>query len=335
MTAPRVDIILPVYNAVTTLERAFASLEAQTLREWECVVIDDGSTDATLALCAQWARRDGRVRVLSIAHGGIVHALNVGLTEARAPFTARMDADDESLPERLARQSEFLEANRDIGVASCLVEHVPAHGAQEGFNVYVAWTNSLRTPEEHARNRFIESPLVHPTAMWRRDTDVLEYRESPCWPEDYERWLRLMQAGVRFAKVPEALYRWHDPPERLSRTDERYAVEAFYECKTHYLATGPLAGCAEVGVWGAGRPTRKRAAMLERHGIRIAFYVDIDPRKTGKKIDGRPVLTPAELANAPEIPLLSYVGARGAREIIRAQLANSRYREGENFWCVA
>ncbi len=335
MTTPCVEIILPVYNAAATLDRALASLCAQTMPAWECLLVDDGSTDATPDLCAQWARRDARVRVLSCAHGGIVRALNTGLAAAHAPFVARMDADDESLPARLARQLELLEANPDLGVASCLVAHVPVHGEQQGFNVYVEWTNSLRTPEEHARNRFIESPLVHPTAMWRREAAPVHYRESPCWPEDYDLWLRLMQAGVKFAKVPEVLYRWHDPPERLSRTCARYSVDAFYECKAYYLAAGPLAGCREVGIWGAGRPTRKRAALLERHGVRIAFYVDIDPRKTGTTIGGRPVLAPADLAGAPDIPLLAYVGSRGARDIIRAHLAGSRYREGENFWCAA
>ena len=337
MAPPRIHIVLPAYNAAATIGRALASLAAQTFEDWECLVVDDGSTDATGGLCAEWAGRDPRMRILTAPHGGIVCALNAGFREARAPLLARMDADDESLPDRLARQVEFLDAHPDIGVAGCLVEHVPAHGAQEGFAVYVEWTNGLRTPEDHALNRFVESPLVHPTAVWRRDCapGAAIYRESPCWPEDYDLWLRLMHAGVRVAKAPAVLYRWHDPPGRLSRTDPRYSVESFYECKTHYLAIGPLAGCAEVGVWGAGRPTRKRAALLERRGIRIAFYVDIDPRKTGKKIGGRPVLAPEELAAAPAVPLLAYVGSRGAREQIRAFLAGTRYREGVDFWCAA
>ncbi|HNR98332.1 MAG TPA: glycosyltransferase [Planctomycetota bacterium] len=337
MTAPRVRSVLPAYNAAATLGRALASLAAQTFADWECLIVDDGSTDATGAVGAEWARRDGRMRMLAAPRGGIVRALNAGFRGADAPLLARMDADDESLPDRLARQVAFLDANPDIGIVSCLVEHVPAHGAQQGFGLYVDWTNGLRTPEDHALNRFVESPLVHPTAVWRRDCapGAALYRESPRWPEDYDLWLRLMHAGVKAAKVPAVLYRWHDPPGRLSRTDPRYSVESFYECKAHYLAIGPLADRSEVGVWGAGRPARLRAALLERHGVRIRFYVDIDPRKTGKKIAGRPVLAPEDLAAAPPVPLLAYVGSRGARQRIRAFLARMRRREGVDFWCAA
>ena len=335
---PAVSILLPVYNAAATLERALDSIAAQTFADWELIAVDDGSTDASAALLGAWAARDARVRVITAAHRGIAAALNAGLAAARGPRIARMDADDVMLPDRLGAQCAFLDAHGGTGVVSCLAEHAATHGRQEGFEVYVRWVNSILAPREHLLNRFIESPLVHPTAMWRREiTECFgPYDETQPWPEDYELWLRLMDAGVVFAKVPQTLYRWYDMPRRLSRIDPRYGVEAFYALKATYLARGPLAGAAGAGVWGAGRTTRARAALLERHGIAIRYYVDIDPHRRGTAIDGRPVMMPEELiAGAPDVPLLSYVASRGARDLIRARLAGTRFREGENFWCVA
>ena len=332
-----VQIVMPVYNAAGTLPRALDSLQAQTFQKWECIVVDDGSIDDSPAILKHYQNRDKRFRVVSKQHAGIVQALNTGLDRCSAPFVARMDADDESLPRRLEQQLALLDSHPGIGVASCLVKHGQTHKTQRGYNLYVEWTNAIITPEAHYLNRFIESPLAHPTVMFRGE--LIErsggYREHPCWPEDYELWLRWMQAGVTFAKVPEILYHWTDYPERLSRTDQRYSTEAFYACKTAYLAKGPLAHATTVGIWGAGRITRKRAALLESYGYTIQFYVDIDPDKIGRQVCGVPVLAPETLAQMPDIPLLAYVGSRGAREAIRRRLKDTRYIEGVNFWCVA
>src|SRR2546425_6870649 len=90
------------------------------------------------------------------------------------------------------------------------------------------------------------------------------YREGD-FPEDYELWLRWLDAGVTMAKVPRVLLTWNDAPERLSRTDRRYDVEAFYRCKAFYLARWlkrHVDASRPLLVWGAGRPTRKRAEHL-------------------------------------------------------------------------
>jgi hypothetical protein len=162
------------------------------------------------------------------------------------------------------------------------------------------------------------------------------YRDGD-FPEDYELLLRWAAAGVRMATVPRVLLTWFDSPGRLSRTDPRYAVEAFYRLKAEYLAR-ELAGrrpARPVLVWGAGRPTRKRAAHLETHGVAIAGYVDIDPAKTGRRVAGRPVLAPDALPPPGAAIVLGYVGTRGARELIRARLAARGYVEGDDFLMCA
>lgn len=338
--SPRVSVILPAYNAAATLERAIASVRAQTFPGWELLVVDDGSTDATSAIVENFARRDPRIRVLSRPHGGIVAALNAGIDVARGELIARMDADDEAHPDRFVEQIALLDRTPGLGLASCLVEFGGDRVANAGYALHVDWINSLVSPDDIALNRFVESPLAHPSVMFRRST--LErhggYRAGD-FPEDYDLWLRWLDADVRMEKVPHGLLRWNDPPSRLSRTDGRYSAEAFFRLKAEWIARAVCRAAAgrALWVWGAGRPTRKRAAELEKHGVAIAGYIDIDPKKATPALGGRgaPVLHASALPAAGDAFVLGYVSSRGARDLIRAALRVAQFEEGRDFLMCA
>ncbi|MHC1764764.1 MAG: glycosyltransferase [Verrucomicrobiia bacterium] len=332
-------MVLPAFDAVQTLPRALRSLQAQSLASWELIVVDDGSADGTLGLANGFAADDPRISVISRSHGGIVSALNSGLAQARAPFIARMDADDEAHPERLALQAEYLNRHPEIGLVGCLVDFGGDRASAGGYALHVDWINQLVAPENISLQRFVESPFAHPSVMFRRE--LVEphggYRESD-FPEDYELWLRWLDAGVRMAKVPRALLTWHDSPGRLSRRSLRYRPDAFYQCKAVYLARWLRTNVdpwRRVLVWGAGRPTRKRAAHLLAHGVAISGYIDIDPRKIGRELGGLPVIGPEEIPAAESCFVLGYVGKRGARELARTHLQSRGFVEGRDFLMAA
>lgn len=356
---PAVSVVLPVRNGAATLARAVASVRAQTLAAWELVLVDDGSTDGTAEIAAAAARADARVRVMRPAAGaaGIVAALNTGMAAARGRWIARLDADDAMHPERLAAQLALGEGGAggrgvaagagaragadggEIGVVGCRVEFGGDRATNAGYALHVDWLNTLTTPEEIALNRFVEAPLAHPSVMFRRElAERLGGYRDGAFPEDYELWLRWLDAGVRMAKVPRVLTTWHDGPGRLSRTDPRYAPEAFFRLKAGWIARelARSGGGRPVWVWGAGRPTRKRAAALTAHGVAIAGYIDVDPKKLGRLGGtGAPVIGPDALPPAGEITVLGYVAARGARELCRAALVARGYAEGREFWLCA
>ena len=335
---PLVSIVLPVRNGASTLGRAVTSLMAQTFRDWELIAVNDGSDDETPEILAGAARHDARVRIIKPQKRGLVTALNAGVAAARGDFIARMDADDESHRERLAEQVAMLQRDPNLGVAGCFVTYGGHRAAGEGYARHVDWLNSLVTPAQIALNRFIESPHAHPSVMFRRELVEKHggYREGD-FPEDYELWLRWLDAGVRMAKVPRELLVWHDSPSRLSRADARYAPEAFYRVKAPWIAREleRIGGGRTVWVWGAGRPTRQRAAELAKHRVLFAGYIDIDPKKTGRKVSGIPVISPAELPPPGAGFVLGYVASRGARELSRAELVHRGHAEGRDFLMCA
>lgn len=333
------SVLIPVFNAADSLKGVLADLRAQTLREWEAVFVDDGSTDGSSRHLDHAALADPRIHVLHMPHGGIATALNAGLELCRAPVVARMDADDRMSPDRLERLAAHLAANPGVGLVSSLVEFGGDRRVQAGYAAYVDWVNSITSHADISLTRFVESPLAHPSVAFRRELAARYggYRIGP-FPEDYELWLRWIECGVRMEKIPQTLLRWNDPPNRLSRTDSRYSQDAFFATKAPFLAreTEKLRGNRPLWLWGAGRRTRRRMRHLEEHGCRPAGYVDIDPRKLRAVLpDNRPVIAPAVLPPPLEAFVLGCVGKRGARELIRATLTGHGYREGLDFLMCA
>lgn len=332
--AVAVSVVMPFRNAARTLSTALRSVLDQSRTDWELLAVDDGSTDGATELVRTLARQDPRVRLAELHRRGLVAALAEGCRLARGRFIARFDADDLCLPTRLARQVDFLESHPEVSVVGSLVEFGGDQETAAGYAEHVAWTNRLVDHESIVLNRFIDSPLPHPSVMFRRE--LLEkydgYRDGP-FPEDHELWLRWIDAGVRFAKVPEVLLRWNDPPDRLSRRDARYSAEATATLRCKHLAID-LARRREhrpLWLWGAGRVTRRRFDGLAEHGVEISGFIDIDPDRIGQRSLGRPVVAPAGLPPIDRSFIVSGVGVRGARAEIRETLLASGRREGEDF----
>lgn len=304
------------------------------MTSWELLCVDDGSTDATPAILAGAARRDPRVRIVATPGRGLVSALNAGLAACRAPLVARMDGDDISHPRRLELQSALMAAEPDLGLVACAFRHFPRHQVRKGMIAYEGWQNSLGSHEAIMRDLFVESPFVHPSVMFRKVLVEAAggYRETG-WAEDYDLWLRLAAAGTRFARLPHPLFFWRERPNRATRTSPEYTPEAFRACKAHYLRKGFLQGTGEVVLAGAGLEGRAWLRTLEREGVRVSLWVDVDPRKIGRELHGARVSGPAGVSPADGKMLIT-VGTRGAREGVRSWAQAAGFREGVDFLCV-
>jgi glycosyltransferase involved in cell wall biosynthesis len=331
--APLVSVLMPFRDAAGTVEEAAQSILAQQGVALELVAVDDGSRDDGAARVGAMAMRDRRVVLLRGPGRGIAAALNGGLSAARGSVIARMDADDVALPGRLARQLQVLSRHARVGALGTRVETLGHCG--EGMRRYIAWQNSVVSPEDHARELFVESPLCHPSVALRREAldDAGGWRDGP-WPEDYDLWLRLDARGWKLAKVPEVLLAWRQGEGRATFTDPRYRLERFTEARARYLAPKLEASRRPVAVWGAGPTGKRLARALEVHGVRAARFVDIDPRKIGRVARGAPIVAAAALQPGEETVVVA-VGARGARDLVRAELIARGFVEGVDFVCAA
>ena len=354
----RVSILMPCRDAAEHIGAAIASIREQTFPDFEVVAVDDGSIDDTFGLLYDWAREDGRVRVLQTRGRGLVAALASGLAAARGRLVARMDADDIAEPTRLEKQVALMDGDPRIAACGTGVQYFPEEAVRDGARRYERWINGLVTHEEIARGVFVECPIAHPTLMVRRHIllGVGGYRELG-WPEDYDLVLRIWSAGYRMAKVPETLLRWREYPERASRTDARYADIEFRRLKIWFLQHTLLAADRHAVVWGAGPIGKTFARELADAGTPIAAFVELDPNKIGQEIHGAPVIAPDHVADflesyeppglppvpddepgprAPRRPLvLGAVGQEGAREEIRAACRRQGLVELEDFVAVA
>jgi len=332
---PRISILMPVRNEASYLPSALSSLAHQTLHSWELVVVDDGSSDSTPAILSAAARDDSRIRVIRRKGGGLVAALNAGLEICRAPLLARMDGDDICHPRRLELQAAYLDTHADTGLLACNFRHFPRTTLKQGMLSYETWQNSLESHDLIMRDRFIESPFVHPSIMARRILIVKAGGYRDCgWAEDYDLWLRLAHNETRFARLPLPLFFWRDHPGRATRTMCEYSAAAFRTCKLHYLQQGFLRDERSVIIAGAGIEGRAWQRLLAGAGISVSSWVDVDPRKIGRTLHGAPIKGTDHLLTRPG-KILVAIGVRGAREQFRELVQPLPIKEGLDFICVA
>jgi len=332
-TPPKVSVVLPVFNAQDTIRNAVQSVLDQSFSDLELIVVDDGSTDETPSVLAEF--KDLRLRIHRKGHRGVAAAANAGTQLCTATIIARMDADDIADRHRLQAQLQLLHGGQ-ADVVGCQVRMQSSHGSlTKGMQRYERWINSeTLTPQQISALRFVEFPLVNPTLCGRREYFELEYRNNS-FPEDYDLFLRAAATGLRFAKVSEALLTWNDEPQRLTRTDDRYSDTAFMQCRRHHLRNGPLADVRMVDFWGAGMTGKPWLRWLCDQQISVRRLFDVSPRKIGQRIHGSMVLDAQEVTPPDGTPMLVGVGADGARQMIADFLTPLEYVAGRELWFVA
>lgn len=205
---PLVTVLLPVYNAGPYLAETIESILAQTLTDFEFIIIDDCSTDDSLAVAQRYAAQDSRVRVLANEHNrGRAYADNRGHALARGRYIAKMDADDIAVPHRLQTQADFLAATPQIGVTS---SYLQAFGASDALYKYPL------LPDEIRSFLLFNMPVGNPGVFFRRELLTqfdLDYDEAilDTFGEDYE-WVARVARVTAIQNLPEVLLRYRTFP---------------------------------------------------------------------------------------------------------------------------
>jgi glycosyltransferase involved in cell wall biosynthesis len=233
---PAVTVIIPVYNAGPWIGMAMDSILAQSFRSLELLVVDDGSTDRSLAEIEARAVKDGRVRVFRQRNSGPAAALNMALAEARGALMARLDADDVAHERRLERQVAYLAEHADVGAVGAWAMDIDGDGRPRG---------RVRKPDtdpatlKHMlmrRNPFVHSAVTARTEIVRR---VGGYRSAFDLAEDYDLWLRVAETA-ELANLPEVLvsYRVHDGSGSQHPLRQAFSARLARRCATARQMTG-------------------------------------------------------------------------------------------------
>ena len=207
---PLVTVLMPVYNGEKYLEEAIKSILNQTFKDFEFLIINDGSTDNSVKIIESF--NDPRLRLIhNESNLGLIKTLNKGLKLSNGKYIARMDCDDISLPKRLSIQVRFMEKHQEIGVCGSWVKII---GLEQSFiNKY---------PQKHKEARaylLFNTPFAHPAVVVRKELVQkyqLEYNENYKHAEDYELWSRIIDY-TKISNIPKVLLHYRMHPESASK----------------------------------------------------------------------------------------------------------------------
>jgi glycosyltransferase involved in cell wall biosynthesis len=206
MTA--ISVVMGVYNGAQTLAATLDSILAQTERDFECIVVDDGSTDDTPRILDDYAGRDTRIRIIRQANAGLTRALITGCANARGTYIARHDAGDLSHTWRFEKQRAVLDAHADVVFVSCATSYA---GPNLEPMFLAPGTGAAREPENvldiHDPRAMTAGPTHHGSVMFRRDAylRVGGYRAAFYYGQDFDLWYRFAEIG-KFQATDEILY---------------------------------------------------------------------------------------------------------------------------------
>lgn len=210
---PRISVLMSAFNSGSCVGRAVESILSQSFREFEFIIVEDGSSDNTREILRSLQGKDRRICLVEQENLGLTKSLNRALSLARGSLIARQDADDASLPERFARQLEFLDGNPCVGVCACSVLICDGDGLPCYSLKYNMDDGAIKRTF-----RKVESPLTHGSVMLRKELfDGLSAPFRFRYGQDFDLWLRLIDR-TSFAILPEILYEYRRSKTSIGAT---------------------------------------------------------------------------------------------------------------------
>lgn len=281
-TGPRFSVMVPAYEAASTLGATLDAIMAQAFSDWQCVVVDDGSTDDTLLIATAYAQRDPRFRVVHQSNQGTAGAYNAGVSSAIGDFVVICSADDILLPEHLSRMSAFIDSEGGYDIYSS--------------NGYFWWPGDYRElfygPDERQEIHSLElSDVIRRCfysvgATYRRELHaaVGGYRPG-IFGEDYDFWLRALASGARHRYLPELL-----SLHRVSPSQKSAKLEVVFQSDIRLISDlrrdFHLSAAEEIAVEESISESGRRIARLRhpwtrlRRGARQFVTWMLGPKRT-------------------------------------------------------
>lgn len=247
---PKISVLMSVYNAQAYLDEAIESIRNQTFRDFEFIIINDGSTDDSASILDRHASEDDRIYLIKQENKGLIAALNLGISEARAPLLARMDADDVAYPERLEKQYQRISTDSELGLLGSHVQVINEKGDMERVITYPIGDDAIKDSLIYG-NPFAHSAIVTRTELIR---ELKGYRDFYKYCEDYDMWLRISEV-MKIDNLDETLlkYRWHE--YNISKVNRNAQISAFYLAQAAWKMRS-LDRNDPTEIWGNSKPNK-------------------------------------------------------------------------------
>ena len=208
---PKISVIMSVFNGSKFLSDAIQSILNQTFKEFEFIIVDDGSTDNSLNIIRSFESADSRIKVISKLNEGLAKSLNAAISVSKGKFIARMDADDISYENRLEKQYEYMQKNKSIDLCGCSMDIIDELGNVTSEKIQISNIDDIQ------KKRYFQSPILHITFFGKKSFFVKHngYREQFKYAQDYDLVLRGINTGAKICNIKDKLVQYRDYQQKI------------------------------------------------------------------------------------------------------------------------
>tara|TARA_B100001939_G_scaffold104315_1_gene90211 strand:- start:2014 stop:2991 length:978 start_codon:yes stop_codon:yes gene_type:complete len=276
-----VSIIIPFKNPGQFFAPCLKSIQLQTHKELEILMVNDHSNEMDVELAKSFQKMDHRFHLIHSTGNGIIDALQTGLEKANGKYISRMDADDIMTNDKIKLMTNKLSNAPKKTISIGLVSYFASNKElNEGYKNYENWLNSLSINENNFKDIYKECTIPSPCWMMRKEElVVIGGFSSLSYPEDYDLAFKLFYASFNIATVKKVIHHWRDHMDRISRTSNTYQFDNFIKLKLNYLLKNELKE-TELVLWGAGNKGKRIASILNDENIDFK-WISGNPNKTG------------------------------------------------------
>ncbi|WP_179344845.1 glycosyltransferase family 2 protein [Winogradskyella ursingii] len=324
MKTALVSILIPFKNTEKYIGDCISSIINQTYDNWECIMVNDNSTDSATEIVKEFTKKDHRIICLKNSGNGIIDALRTAFQHSKGEFITRMDSDDLMVENRLEAMTNDLVKNGKQHIALGLVKYFREDGLSDGYAKYETWLNQLSKTGQNFTEIYKECVIPSPCWMvYREDFIACGAFDHHRYPEDYDLAFRFYEAGYKCIPTNKTLLRWRDYNNRTSRTHEHYAQNYFLDIKVHYFLELDYNHDRPLTLWGAGKKGKTVAKLLLEKNILFKWICD-NPKKIGKHIYGQEMYDYKELKSLERPQTIVTVANSDAQIEIKRYFAKQR-----------
>jgi glycosyltransferase involved in cell wall biosynthesis len=327
---PILSILVSFKNEEKHLQQCIKSIREQVFQEWELILVDDHSEDASWDIANLQAEQDSRIHTYKNIGKGLIDALETAFNHSSGKFISRMDADDTCTP---VKYEMMVNLWQEPGTVVCgQVKYYSAIGVLPGFERYATWLNEVISQKEPWS--FIYQECIVPSPAWLVSREDLMKIGGICagqYPEDYELAFRMYKAQYQIVSTPEVVHLWQDHPARNSRTNPLYANHFFPKVKAQYFSELELQNKFQPVVYGAGKKAKQLVVELQKLDC-IPIWLTNNPKKIGHNIYGIILRNSEKYRALPNHKIAVVLAAEEERAEVNTQLVNMGLVKGKQYW---